>query len=155
MGENNAKVRADLIFNQEKCIGCGSCSIVCPTDAIEILKKKKSGSIYYNYEDCLYCRRCAYVCPEGAIKYTGSFDNARNPDGKDSETGSEDKFDFEYQVCPSCGSDSMPLPLMKKMLQALRDGNREMDAIITLCPECRTRELYERALGFGKKNDNS
>lgn len=46
------------------CIGCGSCSEVCPQNCIE------TGSIPHviRQENCLHCGNCAFVCPSGAVE---------------------------------------------------------------------------------------
>lgn len=49
---------------KKNCIACGTCMIVCPTDAIEI----KQG--YYAQVDfgiCVGCAKCAKECPTGCI----------------------------------------------------------------------------------------
>jgi formate hydrogenlyase subunit 6/NADH:ubiquinone oxidoreductase subunit I len=146
----NVKIIADLVFDPAKCIGCGSCELTCPTGAIEVLKKKKTGGIYYSHDYCLYCRRCAYVCPQGAIRYSGAYDDGNgNGNGKNRP---EEKLDFDYQVCPSCGAEFMPVPMMEKAAASLENGRGKMTSVIALCPDCRSRDLFERTLGLGKKN---
>ncbi len=49
--------------NQDKCTGCGTCTDVCPTEAIRIEDGKAGITI-----DCIDCGACTRVCPEGAIK---------------------------------------------------------------------------------------
>jgi len=54
-----------MLFNvtTEKCTGCGSCTDVCPTEAIGIEQGKAEISI-----ECTDCGACTRVCPEGAIR---------------------------------------------------------------------------------------
>ncbi|MGE5809717.1 MAG: DUF362 domain-containing protein [Nitrospirota bacterium] len=47
----------------EKCSGCGTCSEICPTEAIRIEDGKAGITM-----DCIACGACPRVCPEGAIK---------------------------------------------------------------------------------------
>jgi Fe-S-cluster-containing hydrogenase component 2 len=47
----------------EKCSGCGTCSEICPTEAIRIEDGKAVITM-----DCIACGACPRVCPEGAIK---------------------------------------------------------------------------------------
>jgi ferredoxin len=49
--------------NQDKCTGCGTCTEVCPTEAIKIESEKA----IITWE-CMDCGACPRVCPEGAIK---------------------------------------------------------------------------------------
>lgn len=51
------------VVNQDACTGCGTCSDVCPTDAIKMESEK--AVITWECTDCGVCTR---VCPEGAIK---------------------------------------------------------------------------------------
>ncbi len=49
--------------DKEKCKGCGTCQIVCPTEAIKVVKKKAR----VNEKKCLACPNCTDSCPEGAL----------------------------------------------------------------------------------------
>ncbi len=50
--------------DEEKCEGCGTCQIACPTEAIRIVKKRAR----VDQEKCLACPNCSDVCPEGAVR---------------------------------------------------------------------------------------
>ncbi len=50
-------------ITSEKCTGCGTCTDVCPTEAIIIEKGKAEITL-----GCIDCGACPRVCPEGAIK---------------------------------------------------------------------------------------
>ncbi|MBQ8995823.1 MAG: 4Fe-4S binding protein [Oscillospiraceae bacterium] len=47
----------------DRCIGCGSCAVVCPQSCI------RDDTIPYviQQEHCLYCGNCYNECPTGAI----------------------------------------------------------------------------------------
>ncbi len=49
--------------NTERCTGCGTCTEVCPTEAIAI----EDGRAVIT-PGCIDCGACPRVCPEGAIK---------------------------------------------------------------------------------------
>jgi len=49
--------------DEQKCIGCGTCQIVCPTEAIKVIKKKA----VVDEEKCVSCPNCSDNCPERAI----------------------------------------------------------------------------------------
>lgn len=147
MAKENLKVRADITFNPEKCIGCGACSRVCPTDAIIALKNHGKGSLNYNHSFCLYCRRCAGVCPEGAIRYGGVVESCGTP--VDAALP-EEKLEFEYQECDNCGTLFLPLAMMDRVSKTLKVGEGKLSSMLGLCPECRTRELFDRTWTVGK-----
>ena len=53
-----------IIINQEKCIGCGSCSRDCFPGAIEQENKK---AVLKNPANCISCGHCIALCPVEAI----------------------------------------------------------------------------------------
>ncbi len=53
-------------IDDKKCINCGACQKVCPTQAIYVDKKNKVVSLS-NY-DCIQCNRCNQSCKKDAIK---------------------------------------------------------------------------------------
>jgi len=48
-----------------KCTGCGDCVVLCPTNAVELVKGK---AIIVRPQDCNYCTDCEALCPSDAIK---------------------------------------------------------------------------------------
>jgi NAD-dependent dihydropyrimidine dehydrogenase PreA subunit len=53
--------------DEEKCIGCGECVEVCPSDVYEIQDEK---SVVLNEEECVGCESCLEVCEQEAITIT-------------------------------------------------------------------------------------
>lgn len=51
------------VIDQEKCVKCGKCKIICPHDAIIELDKYKVKKVR-----CLGCTQCANQCPKQAIE---------------------------------------------------------------------------------------
>lgn len=49
---------------QNTCNGCGACSKICPTWAIDIDEKAA-----INHYSCFPCRKCENTCPQKAIQY--------------------------------------------------------------------------------------
>ena len=59
--------------SDEKCIGCGTCSEICPTDAITMIESenKKEGTLgrkpQIDYGRCCFCGFCVDVCTTGSL----------------------------------------------------------------------------------------
>ena len=53
-----------LTCDQDKCIGCGMCTVVCP-HAVFVLTDKKAVMERRNL--CMECGACMKNCPAGAI----------------------------------------------------------------------------------------
>ncbi len=65
----------------EKCIGCGSCSEICPTDAIRMVEaedvEEKFGATkerpIIDYGRCCFCAFCVEVCTTGSLNMTRDY----------------------------------------------------------------------------------
>ncbi len=56
-----------LKITKSNCAGCGICSKVCPTEAID----KDSDSKYkIDNKECILCMKCTEKCPKSTINYT-------------------------------------------------------------------------------------
>ena len=53
-----------LALDQEQCIGCGMCVMVCPHGVFEL---KNGLANIVRYEACMECGACQLNCPSGAI----------------------------------------------------------------------------------------
>jgi formate hydrogenlyase subunit 6/NADH:ubiquinone oxidoreductase subunit I len=64
-------------YDETKCTGCGMCSRVCPSFAIELkgLGPKCEG-LRVNLGACLFCQQCEESCPTGAIWLTTAYELA-------------------------------------------------------------------------------
>ena len=56
-----------VIIDIEKCIDCGACVSLCPTDALQLDEK---GLLEYFLEKCIGCGLCIDSCPRQAIEET-------------------------------------------------------------------------------------
>ena len=54
-----------VIFDHEKCIGCGLCAADCFPEAIKIENKK---AYFMEDHNCMECGHCIAVCPRNAVK---------------------------------------------------------------------------------------
>lgn len=62
-----------VMFKEDLCINCGTCSSVCPVN-IHYLQNKENGLLHKvdRSIDCLGCRKCEKVCPKHALSIAGS-----------------------------------------------------------------------------------
>lgn len=54
-----------VIVDIEKCIDCGACLSLCPTDALHFNKEER---LEFSYEKCIGCLLCIESCPRFAIE---------------------------------------------------------------------------------------
>lgn len=66
-----------LSLDKKRCVGCNICQIVCPREAIEIIKpskiegeKLKQPTITIDENKCQFCGICNAICPFGALTLT-------------------------------------------------------------------------------------
>ena len=64
----------ELIWNQEKCTGCGTCAKTCPQGVIEIVTSPNLAENKYTVEKyqvdtgyCIQCGLCVEACPYEAL----------------------------------------------------------------------------------------
>lgn len=63
--ETPARLRGELFYDPEKCVGCGLCSKECPADALELItldKKAKRFVLRYDAGRCTFCGQCVVSC---------------------------------------------------------------------------------------------
>ncbi len=98
--------RGKIVFNEEKCVGCGACVEVCPSKAREITddKERKIRRIIHYQEKCIYCGQCVRYCITGeGIKHTPEFDLASLK-----KEGYRNEIEKDLVLCVSCGEVIAP-----------------------------------------------
>ena len=153
-------------FNPDVCIGCGACSEVCPSRAIEIIDDPETGKrvLKLRYDICNFCGQCHLYCTtDDGIDYTTEYDLA----GFD-RSEMVVSIEHELALCEVCGgvvATKDHLRWIAKRLGSLaysnptlilagldnlsqidpihpRDKERPLyreDIFRILCPECRRR----------------
>ncbi|MBI5843900.1 MAG: 4Fe-4S binding protein [Deltaproteobacteria bacterium] len=74
-------VSGTLDFDDEKCVRCRLCTVICPArsigmdNAVKGMKKPLPHlqDIVEGVSGCVACGCCCAACPEGAISVTGGF----------------------------------------------------------------------------------
>jgi len=51
-------------IDRSKCIDCGACTSICPTDALVL---SEEGTLVLNEEKCILCGNCLKACSVGAV----------------------------------------------------------------------------------------
>jgi len=51
-------------IDEEKCIGCGECVDICPSEVLELVDEM---AVAVNAEECVGCESCIEVCEQEAI----------------------------------------------------------------------------------------
>ena len=91
-------------FDLDKCIGCGACVNVCPTQALTMSDNVEAQPpirrINLRYDTCIFCGNCAENCTtETGIKLSNKWDLA----GLDRQAMCE-AHEYELQLCERCGA---------------------------------------------------
>ena len=61
--------------SKAKCVGCGLCATICPSQCISVTRSKGEVSNYQiEILRCIYCGFCVEACPYGAISLTESYE---------------------------------------------------------------------------------
>jgi len=98
-----SKYRGKPEFDTEKCIGCGTCVNLCPTEALTMVDQtegeKPERKITLRYDTCIFCGNCSEYCTtEDGINLSNKWDLATLDRASTIET-----HEFELQICEKCG----------------------------------------------------
>ena len=93
--------RGVLKVYEDKCICCGACSQVCPTNARELLVDREKGVMrsIHHAERCIYCGQCVLYCPTEALYHSTEFDLSSTERSKAWQT----EVEKELAYCEMCG----------------------------------------------------
>lgn len=59
------RLRGKLVWDPNKCTGCGLCAKDCPSDALEVIildRAKKQFVVRYHLDRCTFCAQCVHNC---------------------------------------------------------------------------------------------
>jgi ferredoxin len=119
-----------------KCLGCLSCSTVCPSQNIVRTETDRTRSIHW--KRCKEeCDLCVELCPAKALTLVAFDDSVPEPD-----------ISFDLVACKICGSRYATEPMLQR-IEATLPAKVQKDATglawIRVCPVCRRDIEAERA----------
>jgi formate hydrogenlyase subunit 6/NADH:ubiquinone oxidoreductase subunit I len=98
-----AGYRGVPVPNEKTCVGCGSCSMVCPAEAISLDDRPKENKrlITWLYDRCILCGLCSSECPQpvAGVKMSENYCLADYTAKKMNKT-----LELELILCIKCGS---------------------------------------------------
>ncbi len=117
------------------CIGCKSCSNVCPSQNIVRTETKDKRSIHW--KRCKEeCDLCVEFCPAKALTLVPFDESVPEPD-----------LSFDLVACRICGSKYATEPMLKR-IESVLPANLQKDSDgkewIRVCPTCRQKAEAER-----------
>lgn len=120
-------------FNPKRCTGCGACSNVCPTRAIEIIDDYRINmrKIRLWLGACIFCGNCRDFCPEYAIELTD------RPVAPSSKKWVFKELEIELAVCEKCGKTFSPILLHEKVNELKLRGYQSREKLETFCEKCK------------------
>lgn len=69
-------LRGRLVWDAEKCTGCGLCAMDCPAEAVEVIvldKKAKRFVVRYHADRCTYCAQCVHSCRQESLSMSSEL----------------------------------------------------------------------------------
>jgi len=124
--------RTDLIL--EKCTGCASCVVACPTKTLASKDEEKFRKFSYLPYQCIGCAACVDACPENAAELIHEIKPRRLFQLRFRDTIRS----VALLVCKQCGTIYAPEPQMEKMSRKIHED------FVYLCPQCRMFNYGEK-----------
>ncbi len=157
--ESQDNYRGFHVNDWDKCIGCGTCSEVCPTNAISMVERKelpdeqgsKPERPVIDYGRCCFCALCVDICTSGSLSLTKEYlynspdpedfifmPGAKDITGRDHKEGyvkteSSDLLDLEREPMEHVGTDERK----QSFIEIVRGYSKEQaKAEAARCVEC-------------------
>jgi Pyruvate/2-oxoacid:ferredoxin oxidoreductase delta subunit len=120
-------------LNPEKCTGCASCELSCPTGTIQTRDQETTRVFTYSHYQCICCGSCVNTCPEGAAGLRHEMSLRRFFQIIPREIIRK----ADLKSCTKCGTLFVPEPLFAKI------GKTFTDDYLQLCPNCRKVDVAD------------
>jgi hydrogenase-4 component H len=166
--------RGIIEFRDDKCICCGACTRVCPTNAREMVLDREKGVFrnIHHAERCIYCGQCVLYCTtRDAIYHTPNFDLSRTERSADWEKSVEKEAAY-CEICKEPFASKAHLAWIAHKVGDLANSNPTLfltlyeglgtaeprprgdgqpyrsDTLRILCPECRRKTYLAEQWGY-------
>ena len=94
-----ATSRGQMKWDDAVCVGCGACSRVCPTGAIEVVDRADRRTLVRRYGMCIFCGQCHALCTtKTGCNHTTAYDLACLDRDQ-----SVERVEKELVLCECCG----------------------------------------------------
>jgi formate hydrogenlyase subunit 6/NADH:ubiquinone oxidoreductase subunit I len=123
-------------LNPNRCTGCASCELSCPTGTLESKDEGRFRIFSYSHYQCICCGSCVNTCPEDAAELRHEISLRRFFQ----VLPKQQIRTVEMQVCQNCGANFVPEPLMKKIAKTFGDE------YLLFCPNCRKASVAAQYL---------
>ncbi len=143
------EIRGKHRFDEDKCVGCGACNVVCSSGAITVSDSQDQRVLKVEVARCIFCGRCRDICPEKGLELTSEFEL--------SQTGSRggDCVKVEQKIsmrrCEGCGRPTFPTKQIDSVKTRVLDkidpssketASRDLEVYVKYCLDCRRTRSY-------------
>jgi len=121
-------------LNDEKCTGCGACTLDCPAGALNLRDEGKLRIFIYSCCQCICCGACVNSCPEKAAELRHEISIK-----KYFQVFSKEKIrTVELVTCEKCGAQFMPVPQIEQ-IERMMDEKKIQISVLKYCEKCKKR----------------
>lgn len=126
---SRTKEPARIIFDRDKCNGCGQCVEVCKDFSLEMVDGKVQYSADKSTFGCIGCGHCMMICPSGAINIDGRF------------ISSKDLFDLPKKEATTNYTSLMALLQRRRSVREFKDTPVEPEKIKQILDAAQTAPM--------------
>ena len=132
-------------LHAEKCIGCASCEMSCPTGTLESNDNGKLRIFAFSHYQCICCGLCVKTCPEDAAELRHEVSLRRF-----FQVAPKQEIQWvELRACKRCGALYDPEPQVERIMQTFPHD------YILLCPRCRKLNVGDFLRQFSPRHTKS
>jgi len=118
----------------QQCMGCKSCELSCPTQALASIDQGNRRIFYYAPDQCIRCGSCVNTCPEAAVKMGHEISLKRFFQ----IAAKQEIHSVVLATCNKCGAFFAPERQIDKL------GSEFSDDYIYICAKCKQRETARK-----------